>query len=336
MIITVDKSRLYHILTDDGGTYKITNLCVSIRVKSGDEPGKNDWSNVIILVNTESRSTTELVKEPSPRKPKKNVPEGLWAKCVSCGHVVYAKALRENLSVCPKCDYHFVIGALERIEQLLDAGTFHPLGFRLKTLNPLNFKGAKSYMEKLKQDQEKTTLDEAAVVGEGLCEGKKIAFGVTDSRFIMGSMGSVVGEKIARLIEYAQSGKLPLVIVSGSGGGARMYEGALSLMQMAKTSAALAQYSKTKLPFISVLTHPTMGGVMASFASLGDFIIAEPKALIGFAGPRVIEQTIRQKLPADFQSSEFLLEHGLIDMVVERKDLKKTIAQLISFCSNRG
>lgn len=279
---------------------------------------------------------TELAQEPAARKPKKNVPEGLWAKCASCGHVVYAKALRENLSVCPKCNYHFVIGALERIEQLLDPGAFRELDCRLKTLNPLNFKGTKSYLEKLKQDQKKTTLDEAAVVGEGLCEGRKIAFGVTDSRFIMGSMGSVVGEKITRLIEHAHDSKLPLVIVSGSGGGARMYEGALSLMQMAKTSAALSLYAKIKLPFISVLTHPTMGGVMASFASLGDFIIAEPKALIGFAGPRVIEQTIRQKLPADFQTSEFLLEHGLIDMVVERKELKKTIVQLISFCSNRG
>lgn len=285
-------------------------------------------------MNIEPRSVTELAQEPLIRKPKKNVPEGLWAKCTSCGHVVYAKALRENLSVCPKCDYHFVIGALERIEQLFDPGTFQELNYHLKTLNPLSFKGAKSYMEKLKQDQKKTTLDEAAVVGTGLCEGKKIAFGVTDSRFIMGSMGSVVGEKITRLIEHAQELKLPLVIVSGSGGGARMYEGALSLMQMAKTSAALAQYSKSKLPFISVLTHPTMGGVMASFASLGDFIVAEPKALIGFAGPRVIEQTIRQKLPVDFQTSEFLLEHGLIDMVVERKDLKRTIAQLIFFCTN--
>ena len=276
----------------------------------------------------------QLADEPTPRK--KNVPEGLWSKCPACGHVVYSKSLRENLSVCPKCDYHFVIGALERVRQLIDPDTFHELGLNLKTLNPLNFKGSKSYLDKLKQDQKKTGLKEAAVVGDGECGGIKIGFGVTDSRFIMGSMGSVVGEKMTRLIEYAMDHKLPLVIVSGSGGGARMYEGALSLMQMAKTSAALNRYSKAGLPFISILTHPTMGGVMASFASLGDFILAEPKALIGFAGPRVIEQTIRQKLPPDFQTSEFLLEHGLIDLVVPRKDLKKTIAQLIRFCNRRS
>ncbi|MBI4373007.1 MAG: acetyl-CoA carboxylase carboxyltransferase subunit beta [Candidatus Omnitrophica bacterium] len=269
-------------------------------------------------------------KSVSPRK--KNVPEGLWTKCLSCSHVVYSKSLRENLSVCPKCGYHFVIGAKERLEQLMDASSFKELDANLMTRDPLHFRGSKPYLDKVKQDQRKTGLEEAAVIGAGLCAGIKIAFGVTDSRFIMGSMGSVVGEKITRLIEYAQAEKLPLVVVSGSGGGARMYEGAYSLMQMAKTSTALARFSKTKLPYLSVLTHPTMGGVMASFASLGDFIIAEPKALIGFAGPRVIEQTIRQKLPVDFQTSEFLLEHGLIDLVVPRKELKQTIVNLISFC----
>ena len=267
----------------------------------------------------------------SPAAPrKKNVPEGLWSKCTECNHVVYTKSLRENFSVCPKCGYHFIIGAQERIKQLIDPGTFQELETHLASRDPLGFKGAKSYLEKIKQDQKKTGLEEAAVVGTGSCEGIKIAFGVTDSRFIMGSMGSVVGEKMTRIIERATKEKLPLVIVSGSGGGARMYEGALSLMQMAKTSAALAQYSKTQLPFISVLTHPTMGGVMASFASLGDFIVAEPKALIGFAGPRVIEQTIRQKLPPDFQTSEFMLEHGLIDLVVSRKELKSTVARLMA------
>ena len=272
--------------------------------------------------------------ESSPQR-KKNVPEGLWTKCPACSHVVYTKALKESLSVCPKCSYHFVIGARERIEHLIDSGTFNEMHQHLKTEDPLNFKGAKSYLDKVKQDQKKTGLEEAAIVGEGLCDGKKVAFGVTDSRFIMGSMGSVVGEKITRLIEYAHEEKMPLVIVSGSGGGARMYEGALSLMQMAKTSAALARYEKTHLPYISVLTHPTMGGVMASFASLGDFIVAEPKALIGFAGPRVIEQTIRQKLPPDFQTSEFLLEHGLIDLVVPRVELKQTISQIVHFCTKR-
>lgn len=282
-------------------------------------------------LKSELSNTAQTIGNSKPAH-KKNVPEGLWTKCLACGHVVYTKALKQNLSVCPKCNYHFVIGAKERIEQLIDAGTFKELNSHLSSQDPLNFKGAKSYLEKIRQDQKKTGLQEAAIVGEGLCDGKRIAFGVTDSRFIMGSMGSVVGEKITRIIEYAMSEKLPLVIVSGSGGGARMYEGALSLMQMAKTSAALGRLSKTKLPYVSVLTHPTMGGVMASFASLGDFIVAEPKALIGFAGPRVIEQTIRQKLPTDFQTSEFLLEHGLIDLVVSRKELKQTAARLIFYC----
>jgi len=285
-------------------------------------------------INQKSASSILVKAAEKPALPKKkNVPEGLWTKCLSCNHVVYTKALRENLSVCPKCDYHFVIGAQERLEQLIDSGSFKELSAKLTTKDPLNFKGTKAYLERVKQDQKKTGLEEAAVIGEGLCNGTKIAFGVTDSRFIMGSMGSVVGEKITRLIEHAIEEKLPLVIVSGSGGGARMYEGALSLMQMAKTSAALGQLSKTKLPYISVLTHPTMGGVMASFASLGDFIVAEPKALIGFAGPRVIEQTIRQKLPSDFQTSEFLLEHGLIDLVVSRKELKQTVVNLILYCT---
>ena len=271
-----------------------------------------------------------------PTTRKNNVPEGLWAKCPSCSQVVYNKALRENLSVCPKCNYHFVIGARERIEQLIDSGTFREMNDHLRSRDPLNFKATKSYSEKIRQDQKLTGLTEAAVTGEGLCEGRKVAFGVTDSQFIMGSMGSVVGEKMTRLIEYAAKEELPLVIVSGSGGGARMYEGALSLMQMAKTSAAVAWYRKIHLPFVSILTHPTMGGVMASFASLGDFIIAEPRALIGFAGPRVIEQTIRQKLPPDFQTSEFLLEHGLIDLIVERKNLKKVVGQIIDFCFERA
>ncbi len=263
---------------------------------------------------------------------KKSVPEGLWAKCPSCTQVIFNKTLAENLSVCPKCDYHFVIGASERICQLVDQGTFIEMEAKLKSSDPLNFQGPKSYLEKIKQDQKKTGLKEAVIVGQGEIENTKVALAVTDSRFIMGSMGSVVGEKIARIIESATEKKLPLIIISGSGGGARMYEGALSLMQMAKTSAAIGRFSKTKLPYISVLTNPTMGGVMASFASLGDFMIAEPKALIGFAGPRVIEQTIRQKLPSDFQTSEFLLEHGMIDFVVSRKELKLVIHQLLQLC----
>ena len=221
----------------------------------------------------------------------------------------------------------------ERIETFLDPKTFKESDADLETLDPLQFKGTRPYLEKLKQDQKKTGLKEACVIGEGEILGRTIALGVTDSRFIMGSMGSVVGEKITRLIEHAIEKKLPLVIISGSGGGARMYEGALSLMQMAKSSAAIARLNRQRLPYISVLTNPTMGGVMASFASLGDVILAEPRALLGFAGPRVIEQTIRQKLPPDFQTSEFLLEHGLIDQVVERKELRRTIKLLLDYFS---
>lgn len=246
---------------------------------------------------------------------------------------MFTKSLRENLSVCSKCNFHFILGAWERIEILVDHRNFREMDSGLDTLDPLEFKGVRPYLEKLKQDQKKTGLKEACVVGEGVIFGTRVAFGVTDSRFIMGSMGSVVGEKITRVVEYALEKKLPLIIVSGSGGGARMYEGVLSLMQMAKTSAALARFQKAGLPYISVLTNPTMGGVMASFASLGDVILAEPGALIGFAGPRVIEQTIRQKLPPDFQTSEFFLEHGMIDQVVERKDLKRTVKLLLDYLS---
>lgn len=262
---------------------------------------------------------------------KKSVPAGLWTKCPECQHVLFNKSLRDNQSVCPKCLYHFIIGAKERIQHLIDAKTFKELNADLVSQNPLRFEAVKSYTEKLKQDQRKTGLKDACITGEGKLNGHPVAIAATDSRFIMGSMGSVVGEKVTRLIEHALDKKQPLIIVSGSGGGARMYEGALSLMQMAKTSMALARYQKSKLPYISILTNPTMGGVMASFASLGDIIIAEPGALIGFAGPRVIEQTIRQKLPEDFQTSEFLLEHGLIDMVVKRHDLKQTLDSILNY-----
>ena len=262
---------------------------------------------------------------------KKSIPAGLWTKCPSCQHVMFTKTLRENLSVCSKCNFHFILGAWDRIETLLDPKSFKEFEEGLETLDPLQFKGTRPYLEKLKQDQKKTGLKDACLVGEAEISETPLAFGVTDSRFIMGSMGSVVGEKITRLIERAMEKKLPLVIVSGSGGGARMYEGALSLMQMAKASAAIARFRKARLPYISLLTNPTMGGVMASFSSLGDVILAEPRALIGFAGPRVIEQTIRQKLPPDFQTSEFLMEHGLIDQVVERKELRRTLKLLIDY-----
>jgi acetyl-CoA carboxylase carboxyl transferase subunit beta len=262
---------------------------------------------------------------------KKDIPGGLWTKCPDCGELIFNKALRENLKVCQKCNYHFTLGIQERIPLLLDKGTFQELESQVIPTDPLDFQGPKTYKQKLVEEKEKTSLNDACVVGEGRISGKKVIFGATDSRFMMGSMGSVVGEKLTRAIELATKSKLPIVIVSGSGGGARMQEGMLSLMQMAKTSASLSRHHQEGLLFISVLTNPTMAGVMASFASLGDVIIAEPKALIGFTGPRVIEQTIRQKLPEGFQTSEFLLEHGLLDMIVARKNLKETISLLLEY-----
>jgi len=262
---------------------------------------------------------------------RKNIPAGLWTKCPECEEVIFNKALKESFSVCPKCNYHFVINCKERVDLLVDEGSFKEINESLESMNPLNFKGVKTYEEKITQDKKKTGLKSAVLTGEGRIIGRRVAIGVTDSRFIMGSMGSVVGEKLTRLIEYAIEKKLPVVIVSGSGGGARMYEGLFSLMQMAKTSAALAKLKKTSLPFISVLTNPTMGGVMASFAALGDLIVAEPKALLGFAGPRVIEQTIKQQLPDGFQTSEFLLDHGMVDIVVERNLLAEKLKQVLDY-----
>ena len=264
---------------------------------------------------------------------RKGVPDGTWLKCEDCGEMIYKKTLDQNYKVCPKCNYHFVIGAYERISMFLDEGSFEEFDKGMKPKDILKFKGPKSYVEKIEKDRLATGMEEAVVVGEGRINNRKVALGVTDSRFIMGSMGYVVGEKITKITEHATESELPLVIISGSGGGARMYEGIISLMQMAKTSAALAKHNKAGCLYISVLTNPTMAGVLASFASLGDTIIAEPKALIGFTGPRVIEQTIRQKLPEGFQSSEFLLEHGLIDMVVSRKNLCDTISELIDYLS---
>ncbi len=262
---------------------------------------------------------------------RRDIPEGLWTKCDECGEIIYNKTLEEDSRVCPKCDYHFSLAAYQRVEQLIDEGTFKEMDKGMTSADPIKFKGPKSYVAKLKEDQLATGLVDSVVTGEGLLSEKRVALGVTDSRFIMGSMGSVVGEKLTRLIEHATDEEIPLVIVSGSGGGARMYEGMLSLMQMAKTSQALARHHEAKQLFISVLTNPTMAGVMASFASLGDVILAEPRALIGFTGPRVIEQTIRQKLPEGFQTSEFLLEHGMIDRIVHRRQLKSTLNQLLEF-----
>jgi acetyl-CoA carboxylase carboxyl transferase subunit beta len=262
---------------------------------------------------------------------KKEIPDGLWTKCEECGEVLYNKTLEENLKICPKCGYHFILTATERLGQLIDAGSFQEYDKDMVSADPLDFKGPKTYKDKLAQDQAITGLKDAVLTGEGAVDGRRTVVGITDSRFIMGSMGSVVGEKLTRAIESATRQRLPVIIVSGSGGGARMYEGLLSLMQMAKTCAALRRHHEAKLAFISVLTNPTMAGVMASFAGIGDVIVAEPKALIGFTGPRVIEQTIRQKLPPGFQRSEFLLEHGLIDMIVARKNLKTELARVIDY-----
>jgi len=267
------------------------------------------------------------------RLKKKEIPDGLWTKCEACSETLYNKTIEENLKVCPNCGHHFSLGAYERIRMLVDKDTFEEYDKDMLSADPLDFKGPKTYKDKIAADQKVTGLNDAVVSGQGQLNGRKLIIAVTDSRFIMGSMGSVVGEKITRAIENAIEKKLPLVIVSGSGGGARMYEGMLSLMQMSKTCAALSYLRKARLPYISILTNPTMGGVMASFAGVGDIIMAEPKALIGFAGPRVIEQTIRQKLPAGFQRSEFLLDHGLIDMIVPRKNMKDSVSKLLDYLS---
>jgi acetyl-CoA carboxylase carboxyl transferase subunit beta len=261
----------------------------------------------------------------------KRVPEGVWMRCDGCQATLFRKQVVENLHVCPECNHHFPVSAVERIAQLLDRDTFEEWYADLRPGDPLGFNDRKPYPERVRAEQERTGLNEAAVVGQGFIRGLRIVFGLTDSGFIMGSMGSVVGEKLTRAIEEATRQKLPVVIVSGSGGGARMHEGIFSLMQMAKVSAALARHSQAGGLYISVLTHPTMGGVAASFASLGDLILAEPRALIGFAGPRVIEQTVREQLPPGFQTSEFLLEHGFIDRIVHRRDLGSMLAQLIDF-----
>ena len=267
---------------------------------------------------------------------KKDIPAGLWMKCPDCESPTYKKELENNLHVCVKCGYHFSLSARQRIDIFLDEGTFQEMDTNLVSTDPLGFKGPKTYKEKLGSDQKATGLNDAVITGTGLLKKKPVALAVTDSRFIMGSMGSVVGERITRLVEHATANRLPVVIISGSGGGARMYEGVYSLMQMAKTCAALARHNKAGLLHISFLTNPTMAGIMASFAGIGDVIIAEPKALIGFTGPRVIEQTIGQKLPEGFQRSEFLLAHGLIDMIVKRKESRDVVGQIIEYTAGRG
>ena len=266
------------------------------------------------------------------KRQKRGVPEGLWLKCPGCQNSIYKKDADRRQGVCPECGYHFYVSASERILQVLDEGTFEEWDGHLMPTDPLEFCDKKRYIERLVAEQKRTGLNDAAITGTGMIRARRVAFGVTDSAFIMGSMGSVVGEKLTRTIERATTDQLPLIIISGSGGGARMHEGMLSLMQMAKVSAALARFDDAGGLFISVLTNPTMGGVAASFASLGDVVFAEPKALIGFAGPRTIKATIRIELPKGFQTSEFLLEHGFIDRIVARKDLQSELARAIDYC----
>jgi acetyl-CoA carboxylase carboxyl transferase subunit beta len=266
----------------------------------------------------------------SGRKRREDIPEGLFQKCPGCGEVVHEIEVTENQRVCPHCDHHFPQSAKERIESLLDLGSFVEMDASLQSVDSLRFQGMATYKDRLKKYQESTGLIDAVLSGYGTLEGIRVAIAVMDFAFLAATMGSVVGERITRVIEYATAERIPIIIISASGG-ARMYEGMLSLMQMAKTSGALARHGEARLPYISVLTNPTTAGVMASYASLGDVIIAEPKSMIGFAGPRVIKETTHQDLPKGFQTAEFLEEHGLIDQIVHRKNLRPRIAEFLRF-----
>jgi len=262
---------------------------------------------------------------------KKEIPGDLWMKCPDCKGMIFKKEVEDRKKVCTECQYHFTITPQERLDLMVDPGTFQEMWADLASVDALKFEGEVSYKKKLAAAEKETGQKDACVVGTGKISDREAVVGMTDSGFMMGSMGSVLGEKVTRAFELATEKKLPVVFVSGSGGGARMFEGCLSLMQMAKTSAAIARHSESGGLFISILTNPTMGGVMASFAALGDVILAEPKALIGFAGPRVIEQTIKQELPKGFQTSEFLLQHGFIDMIVDRRKMKDEISRLLTY-----
>ena len=268
---------------------------------------------------------------PAPAADAGGVPEGLWMRCPECGDMLFRKVVEEALHVCPACQYHFRISARKRIDYLVDPGSFEEMFEDVEPTDPLDFVDKKPYDARLKAEQAKTGNKDAVICGKGFIKGRPIMLAVMDPEFMMGSMGSVVGEKITRTIEAATEESLPLIVVSCSGG-ARMQESTLSLMQMAKTSAALAKLDEAGGLFISLLADPTTGGVTASFAMLGDFIVAEPKALIGFAGPRTIWNTIKVELPEGFQRSEFLQEHGFVDFVVHRKDLRSEVARLVDFC----
>ncbi|MCY6372102.1 acetyl-CoA carboxylase, carboxyltransferase subunit beta [Clostridium ganghwense] len=269
------------------------------------------------------KNTVDKVEEQEEKKP--NIPDGMWIKCDKCGKTIYIKDLEENAKVCTSCGKYYRMSASERIELVIDTGTFREMDKDLTTVNPLDFPG---YEDKVRKSKERASLNEAVVTGYGKIYGKDVVIGVMDSNFMMGSMGSVVGEKITRAIEKATENRLPIILFTASGG-ARMQEGMFSLMQMAKTSAAIGRHNEEGLLYIPILTDPTTGGVTASFAMIGDIVLSEPGTLIGFAGRRVIEQTIRQKLPEGFQSAEFLLEHGFLDKIVERKELKKTLYKII-------
>jgi len=261
---------------------------------------------------------------------KRDIPHGLFQKCPGCSEVVPETELAQNQRVCPRCDYHFAQSAREWLENLLDPDSFVEMDADLKSVDVLRFQGMASYKDRLKKYQESTGLYDAVISGYGILDGYKVAIAVMDFGFLAATMGSVVGERITRTIEYGTAERCAVIIIAASGG-ARLYEGMLSLMQMAKTSGALARHAEERLPYISVLTNPTTAGVMASFASLGDVIIAEPKSMIGFAGPRVIKETTHQDLPQRFQTAEFLQEHGLIDMIVHRKKMREQLSQLLSY-----
>lgn len=280
-----------------------------------------------------SNAQTTFVKKPklaSSKSKKREIPEGLWTKCPKCSSMVYDKELDENIKVCPKCSYHFPISARERIHELVETCSFEEMDADMTSVDVLQFTGAASYTSKLESYQKSTGLKDAVATGIGKIGAHRVALGVMDFTFLGGSMGSVVGEKLTRLIEAGTDKGLPVIIVSTSGG-ARMYEGMFSLMQMAKTCGALAYHAKNRLPYISILTNPTYAGVMASYASVGDLIIAEPGAMIGFAGPRVIKDTTQAELPPGFQTAEFLLDHGLIDAIVPRLEMKTRLAYYLDF-----
>jgi acetyl-CoA carboxylase carboxyl transferase subunit beta len=263
----------------------------------------------------------------------RELPDGVWVKCEECGEILYFRELERNLHVCPKCSYHFRIDAPRYIEILLDAGSFQETEPSLTSQDPLKFKDSKRYADRLKDARKKTGLGEAVITGTGTVDGRPVMLGVMDFRFIGGSMASAVGEKIARAVRLALAERRPLILVTASGG-ARMMEGILSLMQMAKTSVLLARLMEARIPYVCILTHPTTGGVTASFAQLGDVILAEPGALIGFAGPRVIRETVAQELPEGFQRSEFLLEHGFVDRITPRQELRPTVARILGLLAD--